>query len=182
VRDGEREAEVTGTPEFIRQTLEELPTLLARLRGESVAPSRPASISLPPPPGAESTDDAADEQAQPRVRRHGAAREERHTGSADDADLDDGGGDDDEPRAAAAGSARPRKSERVRHHAATNGHNSLESRVFRVLERAEHPLSVSAIREQLGGESTGQQIRRILERASDRVVATSERPAAYALR
>jgi hypothetical protein len=63
-----------------------------------------------------------------------------------------------------------------------NGSGSLEDQVFEVLAQADHPLSVAAIRKRIGGPATGQQIRRILERASDRVQATSERPAAYTLR
>ena len=47
LREGDRELEVSGSPEFVRQTLNDLPVLLARLRGEA-APR--ASISLPPPP------------------------------------------------------------------------------------------------------------------------------------
>jgi hypothetical protein len=54
--------------------------------------------------------------------------------------------------------------------------------VLDVLAHAEHPLSVAAIRERLAEPATGQQIRRILERAADRVVANDERPAGYSLR
>jgi hypothetical protein len=150
LRQGDREVEVSGSSEFVRQILDELPTLLARLRGEDVPPSRPASISMPPPPRATADAAAATDQPTP--------------------DATPG-----EPPARAG-------HRRDRHRAAANGHGSLEDRVFRVLERADHPLSVAAIRQQLGGESSGQQIRRILERAADRVQATSERPAAYALR
>jgi hypothetical protein len=150
---------VSGSVEFVRQTLDELPTLLARLRGEDVPASRPASISMPPPPRpAAATAAAADEAAAAHAEPAEHA-EQRH----------------EEPQ------AKPGH-RRDRHRAAANGQGSLEDRVFRVLEHADHPLSVAAIRKQLGGESTGQQVRRILERAADRVQATSERPAAYALR
>jgi hypothetical protein len=161
LREGDREAEIHGSAAFVRQTLDDLPALFARLRGEAVAPTRPASISLPKPPrtapAAEEDDEFDDELA-------------------DDEDEDE---EDEEPPAR----------HRERHRAAPapakangRGARSLEDRIFRTLERADHPLSVAAIRKQIGADTTGQQIRRILERASDRVVATTERPAAYALR
>ena len=56
LRDGDREVEVHGTPAFIRQTLEDLPQLFARLTG-TPAPT-PAAISIPASPprnGVEST-------------------------------------------------------------------------------------------------------------------------------
>jgi hypothetical protein len=48
LRDGDREIEVTGSAVFIRQVLDDLPALWARLRGEN--PPRPASIRMPEPP------------------------------------------------------------------------------------------------------------------------------------
>jgi hypothetical protein len=158
LRDGEHEVEVSGTPEFVRQTLDDLPALLARFRGEAVPHTRPASIALPPPP-----------------RNPGPA-----PAPADDEDEED---DEEEPEAP----AKPPRAERngrtdgngrVRHKAGA----SLEDRVFHVLGKTDHPLSVASIRKQLGGAESGQQIRRILERAADRVYSTDERPAAYALR
>ena len=161
LREGDREAEIHGSAAFVRQTLDDLPALFARLRGDAPAPSRPASISMPKPP-----------QAQPAVHA-----EPDLDDFEDDLDAADENEDDlPEP---------PRRARRERHaapKAAANGNGSLEARVFRALQRADHPLSVAAIRKQIGGDTSGQQIRRILERASDRVVATSERPAAYALR
>jgi hypothetical protein len=48
LRDGEREIEVSGTAPFVRQVLDDLPALIAKLRGE---PSpRPAAIRMPAPP------------------------------------------------------------------------------------------------------------------------------------
>ena len=47
LKDGEREIEVSGTPIFVRQVLDDLPTLLARLRGET--PPTPAAIRMPAP-------------------------------------------------------------------------------------------------------------------------------------
>jgi hypothetical protein len=53
LRDGDREVEASGSPMFVRQLLDDLPVLLARLRGEASG-GRPASISLPQaPPAAE---------------------------------------------------------------------------------------------------------------------------------
>jgi len=48
LREGEREIEMTGTAAFIRQMLDDIPGLLARLRGET--PPRPAAIRMPSPP------------------------------------------------------------------------------------------------------------------------------------
>ncbi len=149
LRDGDREVEVSGSPEFVRQTLDDLPALLARLRGEVAPHSRPASISMPPPPA------AAEPEAEAEL------------------DAEDDEEEPEPPRPA------PRNG-RARH--AGNGKASLEDRVFDVLARAGHPLSVAGIRRELGGEESGQQIRRILERDADRVYSTDERPAAYALR
>jgi hypothetical protein len=163
LRDGDREVEASGSADFVRQLLDDLPAIFARLRGEATAPARPASIAMPAPPR------SADRPAGPDA---GAAPDD-HPGARDSAAKNQGEGEDDEE---------PRRHRRLRHGAAANGHGALEDRILAVLKRADHPLSVAAIRKQLGDQSTGQQIRRILERAADRVVATSERPAAYALR
>jgi len=146
LREGEREVEVHGSPDFVRQTLDDLPGLFARLSGETAPHARPASISMPPPP----------------------REAETHEGEPDE---------EEEPPAPPKAQ---RANGRVRH--GRNGSASLEDRVFDVLARAGHPLSVARIRQQLGGTESGQQIRRILERASDRVDSTDERPAAYFLR
>lgn len=161
LREGDREAEIHGSAAFVRQIIDELPTLFARLRGEAAAPVKPASISMPRPP-----------QAAP------APRADHDLDDLEALDAEEDGHDEELPEP-------PRRAARRERHGAkatANGNGSLEARVFRALQRADHPLSVAAIRKQIGGETTGQQIRRILERASDRVVATSERPAAYALR
>lgn len=150
LREGDREVEVSGPAEFVRQTLDDLPALFARLRGEAApAPARPASISLPPPP----------------------SQHDEHDDDEDEVDA---------PPPKAPKAPEQRANGRVRH--AKNGKASLEDRVFDLLAHADHPLSVASIRKQLGGAESGQQIRRILERAGDRVSSTDERPAAYALR
>jgi hypothetical protein len=166
LREGEREVEVTGPAEFVRQTLDDLPALFARLRGEAAPPpGRPASISMPPPPA-----------AQPA---HHEQQEDDDEDELDDAPPPKA------PKSSKKAQASPppaqqRANGRVGH--GKNGRASLEDRVFDLLGHADHPLSVASIRKQLGGAESGQQIRRILERAGDRVYSTDERPAAYALR
>jgi hypothetical protein len=53
LRDGEREIEVSGSALFIRQVMEEIPDLWARLQGQR--PAQPAAIRMPRPPGENST-------------------------------------------------------------------------------------------------------------------------------
>jgi hypothetical protein len=48
LRDGEREIEVSGSAAFIRQMLDDIPALWARLEG--AVPPQPASIRMPEPP------------------------------------------------------------------------------------------------------------------------------------
>src|SRR5579864_2879479 len=48
LRDGDREIEVSGSAAFIRQVLDDIPELWARLRGE--VPAQPSRIRMPPPP------------------------------------------------------------------------------------------------------------------------------------
>lgn len=72
--------------------------------------------------------------------------------------------------------------------ASSNGHSAggagvdVEDEVFAVLRRSGRPLAVAAIRELMPSAVSGQQVRRILERADTRVKASSERPATYSLR
>ena len=47
IRDGEREIEVSGSPAFVRQVLDDLQNIWAQLHGE--APRQPASIRMPAP-------------------------------------------------------------------------------------------------------------------------------------
>jgi len=127
LREGDREVEVTGSAAFVRQALDDLPALLARLRGDS--PPRPPSISLPRPPEAEPPVAPA-----PRDRAEG------------------------------------------------DGAASVEDQVLAVLRQARRPMGIADIRRRLGEHVTGQQVRRILERAGDQVVSTGDKPAAYRLR
>jgi len=153
IRDGDREIEVSGNPAFVRQVLDDLPTLMARLRGE--LPGR-STTSMPAPP------------AQPAPTA--TAPEDRAA---------------EEPAAESTALAAQRGSNGA--HAESAGArgiaSSLEDRVFQVLRGSGRPLAIAAIRQRLDGpEVTGQQVRRLLERAGPRVTVSSDRPATYSLR
>jgi hypothetical protein len=143
VRDGEREVEVSGSAAFVRQLLDDLPALLARLRSDSSG-SRPASISMPPPPAPPASAPAS------------------------------------QPAPAPAVAARAESPER-----STNGHggaDSLTREVLSIMRTAARPMGIAEIRKRLTDPASGQQVRRVLERASERVVNTGGRPAEYRLR
>ena len=57
----------------------------------------------------------------------------------------------------------------------------VEAQVFEVLKASSGPLPISAIRERMPSAVTGQQVRRILERAESRVTVSDDRPATYSL-
>lgn len=137
LKDGDREIEVSGTPIFVRQVLDDLPTLLARLRGET--PPTPAAIRMPAPPSPGQTAEA------PRVPPPAIPAAAAELSADGDVDL-------------------------------------LEARVLAALRGAPHPLAVVGIRDRLGPGISGQQVRRILERAGSKVVASDERPIRYRLR
>jgi hypothetical protein len=137
IKDGEREVEVSGSPIFVRQVLDDLPALVARLRGE--ASPTPAAIRMPAP--------SAEQPPAPRP-----AVPDAPAAAVPSADAVDGDG------------------------------ASLESQVLAALRSSAHPLAVVAIRDRLGPGVTGQQVRRILERAGSKVVASGERPIRYRLR
>jgi hypothetical protein len=156
IRDGEREIEVRGNPAFVRQVLDDLPSLMARLRGE--APGR-TTISMPAPPAVQPVGDAEAPTVQPAVAE---VTRSNGTGAAGKSVTGSGTG----RRGARAGTK-----------------SSLEDRVFEVLRGSGRPLAVAAIRQRLdGAEVTGQQVRRLLERAGARVVMSADRPATYSLR
>ncbi len=147
IRDGEREIEVRGNPAFVRQVLDDLPSLMARLRGE--APGR-TTISMPAPPEAQPPAGDGVPAVIAEVVRSGV-------------EPSNGNG--------AVGGRKPANA------------SSLEDRVFDVLRGSGRPLAVAAIRQRLDGtDVTGQQVRRLLERAGERVVMSTERPATYSLR
>jgi hypothetical protein len=157
IRDGEREIEVRGNPAFVRQVLDDLPTLMARLRGE--APGR-TTISMPAPPEVQPSGSAlpAETIGSAEVTRTASTVPALEAGS-----NGHGGRRGRAPKSVATG--------------------SLEDRVFDVLRGSGRPLAVSAIRQRLdGADVTGQQVRRLLERASSRVVMSADRPATYSLR
>jgi hypothetical protein len=154
IRDGEREIDVRGNPAFVRQVLDDLPSLMARLRGE--APGR-TTISMPAPPTSQPAA-AAPPAEQPMTA------EVTRTAMPEAAATSSNG----------SAATRRRKQPAV---------PSLEDRIFEVLRASSRPLAVAAIRQRLDGhEVTGQQVRRLLERAGPTVVMSSERPATYSLR
>lgn len=65
-----------------------------------------------------------------------------------------------------------------------NGHarDDVEAQVLDILRGESSGLAVAAIRTKLGAGVTGQQVRRVLERAGTRVAVSGERPAIYRLR
>jgi len=75
IRDGEREVEVSGSAIFVRQMLDDLPGLLARLRGEGS--SRPAAIRMPAPPNAEPAPASPRLEAAAVPHHNGASLEKR---------------------------------------------------------------------------------------------------------
>lgn len=166
IRDGDREVEVCGNPAFVRQVLDDLPTLLTRLQG--TAPGRTA-ISMPAPPAqpldAPGNGEAAHTALAEVIPPHPALTEPLPS------------------PAAPVGRRRPARATGGRRVvAASVGAPDLERQVFEVLRGSSRPLAVSAIRERLEGQPTGQEVRRLLERAGDRVTRSEERPATYSLR
>jgi hypothetical protein len=142
LRDGDREIEVSGNPAFVRQVLDDLPTLMARLRGE--APGR-TTISMPAPP----TAPVAEVIPPPLVAEV----------------TSNGGGAGNGGRAHAGATAAP-----------------LEDRIFEVLRGSARPLPIAAIRQRLDDDGvSGQQVRRLLEKAGSRVTVSADHPAAYSL-
>ncbi len=142
---------MSGTAGFVRQVLEELPALVARLRGEA-APT-PSSIRMPAPAPREIV-------AAPGA---GAGIPARIADPGQPSGTEEGNGIAAATKGAANGA-------------------TLEERVLSALRTSSHPLPVADIRGRVGDDVTGQQVRRILERAGSRVVATADRPIRYRLR
>lgn len=142
---------MSGTAGFVRQVLEELPALVARLRGEA-APT-PSSIRMPAPAPRETV-------AAPGA---GAGIPARIADPGQASERPDGNGSAATSEVGAEGS-------------------TLEERVLSALRTSSHPLPVADIRGRVGDDVTGQQVRRILEHAGSRVVATADRPIRYRLR
>jgi hypothetical protein len=157
LRDGDREIEVSGSAAFVRQVLDDLPAMWARLHGEGS--SRPRGIDLPAPR----------QQEQPAVREAATApivAEEPVI-----APVHEPATNGKHPEAVVAGNGK-RPSER----------GTPDDKVLAVLKSSTRPLAVAAIRKRLGGTFTPQQVRRILERNAPKVSVTDDRPATYRLR
>jgi hypothetical protein len=158
LRDGDREIEVTGNPAFVRQVLDDLPVLMARLRGE--APGRTA-ISMPAPPATQPVLAAA------------PATDEAPSAAGDHAPVSG---------SQLARVARTGARNGIRRAAGNGAAGILERQVFDALRGSTRPLAISAIRERIDSQPTGQEVRRLLERAGDRVNRSADRPATYSLR
>jgi hypothetical protein len=155
LRDGEREIEVSGSAAFVRQVLDDLPAMWARLHGEG-AP-RSGRIDLPAPrqqdrPAAEAAAVSHPAASEPVE----APAKEPVTNGTHPAPASNG------KRAAERGTP--------------------DDKVLAVLKSSTRPLAVAAIRKRLGGSFTPQQVRRILERNGPKVSVTDDRPATYRLR
>jgi hypothetical protein len=154
LRDGEREIEVSGSAAFVRQVLDDLPAMWARLHGEGS--SRPGRIDLPAP------------------RQHEKPAGERvaQTASLDEPVILSAEEPVSNGRRTPAASNGKRPAER----------GTPDDKVLAVLKASTRPLAVAAIRKRLGGSFTPQQVRRILERNAPKVSVTDDRPATYRLR
>lgn len=90
------------------------------------------------------------------------------------------------PAAAAPSPEAAEVAEPVEHAApATNGRatvDGLTRQVLGILRKNSRPMGIAEIRKRLSDPVSGQQIRRVLERASEQVVNTGGRPAEYRLR
>ncbi len=162
LRDGDKEIEVSGNPAFVRQVLDDLPALMARLRGEVQGRT---TISMPAPP-----------QQPQDLSTAAAALDEAPVAAVAPA------GKEAAPTSGSAGNGSVNGTRRRRGGGA-EASSSLEDRVFQVLRGSGRPLAIAAIRQRLdGAEVTGQQVRRLLERAGARVTVSSDRPATYSLR
>lgn len=144
LREGDREVEVHGSPAFCRQLLDDLPVVLARLRGEG---GRTAAIALPRP--AETT--APPPAAVTPVAHHVAP-------------------------ATAAGEANGHAA------AGVDPSTALDEAVVAALRGARKPITIAELRRRLPEQVSGQAVRRVLERAGDRIVNVGGKPAAYRAR
>lgn len=166
LRDGDREIDVSGNPAFVRQVLDDLPSLMARLRGD--VPGR-NPISMPSPPESRPTAAVPEPVGQlapiPAGVPEASSKEPSEAGTATptrngarNPGRRPAGGNDDVPGEA------------------------LEREVFEVLRGSSRPLPIAAIRGRIDSQPTGQEVRRLLERAGERVTRSADRPATYSLR
>lgn len=155
LRDGDREIEVSGSAAFVRQVLDDLPAMWARLHGEGS--SRPGRIDLPAPR----------QQDRPATGEPVAVHEDAEEPVVARAQAPATNG-----KHAAAAANGKRTAER----------GTPDDKVLAVLKASTRPLAVAAIRKRLGSTFTPQQVRRILERNAPKVFVTDDRPATYRLR
>lgn len=157
LRDGDREIEVSGSAAFVRQVLDDLPAMWARLHGEGSP--RPGRIDLPSPRPHEQP------VAHEATTAHAVAEEPAVSPVPEPAT------NGKHPVTATATNGK-RVAER----------GTPDDKVLAVLKSSTRPLAVAAIRKRLGGSFTPQQVRRILERNAPKVSVTDDRPATYRLR
>jgi hypothetical protein len=153
LRDGEREIEVSGSAAFVRQVLDDLPAMWARLH-DGGSP-RQGRIDLPSP--------------RPQDRPEATAAPPRAASEPVDTPVDQPVSNGRHPAPTTDGK---RPAER----------GTPDDKVLAVLKSSTRPLAVAAIRKRLGGSFTPQQVRRILERNAPKVSVTDDRPATYRLR
>ncbi|GAC1575894.1 MAG: hypothetical protein NVS3B18_09650 [Candidatus Dormibacteria bacterium] len=174
LRDGDRELEVSGAPAFVRQILDDLPALLGRLRGEAAGRT---AISMPPPPATTPVvqrSQLIDAPVPALAPSASAPAASAPAASAPSASAPPASAPASAPAAAANGRARKTANARTT--------DAVEGEVFDVLRSSTRPLAISAIRQRMASAATGQQVRRILEKADTRVTVSAERPATYSLR
>jgi hypothetical protein len=165
LRDGEREIEVSGSAAFVRQVLDDLPAMWARLHGEGS--SRPGRIDLPAPRQAERPA-AVEEPVAAHVEVAEAVVAPVREPVANGKHSIESNGKI--PASAANGKRTPAE------------RGTPDDKVLAVLKSSTRPLAVAAIRKRLGSTFTPQQVRRILERNAPKVTVTDDRPATYRLR
>jgi hypothetical protein len=153
LRDGEREIEVSGSAAFVRQVLDDLPAMWARLHGDGS--TRPGRIDLPAP------------------RQHDRPEATVAAPPAASAPVD-------APAPVPVSNGRHPAPASNGKRVAERG--TPDDKVLAVLKSSTRPLAVAAIRKRLGGSFTPQQVRRILERNAPKVSVTDDRPATYRLR
>jgi hypothetical protein len=156
LRDGDREIEVSGSAAFVRQVLDDLPAMWARLHGEGS--SRPGRIDLP----------------SPRPHEQAATREAAATQAVAEPVI--------APVREPATNGKHAVSAAVTNGKRPAERGTPDDKVLAVLKSSTRPLAVAAIRKRLGGSFTPQQVRRILERNAPKVSVTDDRPATYRLR
>ncbi len=169
LKNGDLEIEVSGSAAFVRQTIDDLPIVLAKLRGE--IPPRPAAISMPTAPAHE----PASVPVQGTPVGDASAGRTLQNGAFGDANGARN------VAAYGASSANASQTNTSDTNGAAGSDRGLETAILAVIRREGRPLAVAAIRKRLTGDVTAQQVRRTLERSS-KVAMSDDRPATYTLR